>query len=284
HISDHKDAAKVYPANPNPRVEMLTEYAEMTSACSLTVYLGGLFPKTVFVAEPVSNLVHRDTLKDAGATFVTSRALPEGSEFLAATDGWFRPVNFTVGPDGALYIVDYYRKSIEHPEWTSAPAAGHTHDYGIGGPKGRGRIYRVAPTGTPTAGAPPQLGKATNEHLVAHLSHPNLWWRRTAQRLLVARKDLAAVPLLERLARDGPAPLGRMHALWTPEGLGRLSAEPLAAAMRAPEAGLRENAIRLADERGLLPELAGPLRALADDPDPKVRFQLLLALGSAAWP
>jgi putative membrane-bound dehydrogenase-like protein len=282
HISDHKDAAKVYPANPNPRVEMLTEYGEMTSACSLTVYLGGLFPKAVFVAEPVHNLVHRDVLKDGGASFVMSRALPEGSEFLASTDGWFRPVNFTVGPDGALYVVDYYRKSIEHPEWTSTLAP-HSHSPDFHGGKGRGRIYRVAPTGTASAAAP-RLGTATSEQLVAHLSHPNLWWRRTAQRLLVTRRDPAVVPSLQRVAREGPSALGRLHALWTLEGLGRLSPEPLAAAMRAPEAGLRENAIRLADEGNLLQQLAAPLRALADDPDAKVRFQLLLTLGSVSWP
>jgi putative membrane-bound dehydrogenase-like protein len=283
HVSDHGDAAKVFPANPNPRVEMLTEYGEMTSACSFTVYLGGLFPKTVFVAEPVHNLVHSDVLKDAGATFAMSRALPEGREFLAASDGWFRPVNFTIGPDGALYVVDYYRKSIEHPEWTSAPPAGHTHDHGAGGPKGRGRIHRVAPTGAATLAAP-RLGKASGEQLVAHLSHANVWWRRTAQRLLVARRDAAVVPQLERLAREGPSPLGRLHALWTLAGLGRLGPESLEAALRAPEPGLRENAIRLADEHGLLQQLAAPLRSLADDPDPKVRFQLLLALGSASWP
>ncbi len=285
HIPDHGDAAKVFPANPNPRVEMLTEHGEMTSACGLTVYLGDLFPpalhRSVFVAEPVHNLVHRDVLRDAGVSFTTSRA-SEGREFLASTDGWFRPVNFTVGPDGALYVVDYYRKSIEHPEWTSTEAA-RSPDLQLG--KGRGRIYRVTPASRKAPAPVSRLSAASDEELVRHLSHPNAWWRRTAQRLLVDRRNPAAIPLLARLVREGPSALGRLHALWTLEGLGRLEAALLAVAAAAPEPGLRENAVRLAEENPeLLPALAGSLRPLVGDPDPKVRLQLLLTLGSVSWP
>ncbi len=101
---------------------MLTEFGEFTSACGMTQYWGGAFPPQFngvsFVNEPVHNLVHRDVLRDSGSTFVASRAR-DGVEFLASTDPWFRPVNLTVGPDGALYLLDYYREVIEHPEWTS---------------------------------------------------------------------------------------------------------------------------------------------------------------------
>src|SRR5438445_784674 len=74
---------------------------------------------SAFVAEPVHNLVHRDLWSAAGSTFVASRA-EAGREFLASSDSWFRPVNFYIGPDDALYVIDYYRKHIEHPEWTSS--------------------------------------------------------------------------------------------------------------------------------------------------------------------
>ena len=70
-------------------------------------------------AEPVHNLVHRDVLSQSGPTF-TGRRGQADREFLAAGDAWFRPVSFYVGPDAALYVVDYYRARIEHPEWTSS--------------------------------------------------------------------------------------------------------------------------------------------------------------------
>jgi len=118
-ISDHGSNARVYPINRNLRVEMLTQFGGFTSACGPAQYWGGTFPAPFdgvwFVNEPVHNLVHRDVLRDSGSTFVASRAR-DGVEFLASTDPWFRPVNLTVGPDGALYLLDYYREIIEHPE------------------------------------------------------------------------------------------------------------------------------------------------------------------------
>ena len=86
----------------------------MTSACGLTAYLGDAFPppynkNVTFVAEPVSNLVHVDVLKDSGASFTASRIL-QNKEFFSSTDAWSRPVNMYVGPDGALYVLDYYQE------------------------------------------------------------------------------------------------------------------------------------------------------------------------------
>ena len=69
----------------------------------------------------MSNLIHADRLKDNSASFTASRIL-EQKDFLTSTDAWFRPVNQYIGPDGALYVVDYYREIIEHPEWISEKA------------------------------------------------------------------------------------------------------------------------------------------------------------------
>src|SRR5206468_2901931 len=66
----------------------------------------------------VNLLVHRMVLSPRGATFAASRAAgEEESEFLASTDGWFRPVQVRTGPDGALWVVDMYRYVIERPRW-----------------------------------------------------------------------------------------------------------------------------------------------------------------------
>ena len=281
-ISDHGGAAKVFPITTNPRFELLTESGEFTSACALTYYTGGLFTgefaRSTFVAEPVHNLVHRDVVDPAGATFVARRGA-EGREFLASTDAWFRPVNFYVGPDGALYVIDYYRPRIEHPEWTASEFHKHPEQFAEG--RNRGRIYRVMPVGARAFGAP-SLGAASNEALVDALSHSNLWWRRTAQRLILDRRPGDIRPALEELARQGASPVGRVHALWTLDGLGALDATLVARALGDTEPGVRENALQLAEPRLLdSPVVAAAVeaRAVVED-QPLVQFQLLATLGN----
>ena len=145
-MSDHLNAAEVFPTTTHPDRQLLTNIGVMTSACGLTAYLGDAFPppynkNVTFVAEPVSNLVHVDVLKDNGASYSASRIL-QNREFLSSTDAWSRPVNLYVGPDGALYVLDYYRKVIESPEWMSDEAIKEGDLY-AGSDKGR--IFRITP-------------------------------------------------------------------------------------------------------------------------------------------
>ena len=281
-ISDHGGAARVFPITANPQYELLTESGEFTSACSLTVYTGGLFPgeyaRSSFVAEPVHNLVHRDVIESSGATFVARRG-SQAREFLASTDPWFRPVNFYVGPDGALYVIDYYRARIEHPEWTASEFHKNPAQFTLG--RDRGRIYRIVPDGTPVPAARPRLGSATDQALIAALSHGNLWWRRTAQRLLLDRRSPQIAPALETVARQGASPLGRLHALWTLDGLGLLDETLVVRALGDSEPGVRENALRLAEPRlaGLAVLRAAVLARAVVEPDARAQFQLLATLG-----
>ncbi|MBL8178083.1 MAG: c-type cytochrome [Bryobacterales bacterium] len=281
-ISDHGTPAKVFPI-ANVRVEMLSGVGEFTSACGLTLYntaaFGDAFRNSLLVAEPAHNLVHRDILKPHGATFRASR-IPEKTEFLASQDPWFRPVNFYTAPDGAIYLLDYYRLVIEHPEWMSQSRASDKELYAG---RDRGRIYRI----TPAKGIPysrPTLGNASPGALVAALAHDNPWYRRTAQRLLVDRKPAEAIPLLTAMARSHSSPLARLHALWTLEGLDALPAGLILAALSDPAPGVRENAIILSESSAGLPALRDRLIALGSDPDPRVRFQLLATLGSDPSP
>ena len=238
-ISDHGPAAKVFPTTLHPRFELLTEAGQFTSACGLTHFAGGMF-----VAEPVHNLVHEDLVSDAGATF-TAKRVREGVEFLSSTDAWFRPVNFMAGPDGALYVMDFYRLSIEHPEWMATETY-NSKDLTQG--IDRGRIYRIVPqagAATPPRGV--RLGSASNAELVHALENPNPWWRRTAQRLLLDRHALDAAGDLVRVASISPSPVGRVHALWTLDGLHRLDTELIEKALDDAEPGIRENAVLLAE-------------------------------------
>ncbi len=279
-MSDH--SGEVFPITKNPLHQLLTDVGVFTSACGITSYQGGLFPapydSVTFVAEPVSNIVHADIVRDKGASFTTSRT-QSTKEFLASTDSWFRPVNMYTGPDGALYVVDYYRQIIEHPEWMADDVIKSGALYnGID----KGRIYRITPKGTKPVNWTKnlKLGDATGEQLVAKLADANIWWRRNAQRLLLDRKDLSVVPALEAMVVNKNSPTGRLHALWTLEGMDQLKSKTIAAALQDSEPGVRENAVKLAElHLKDFPELTSSLLSLQNDTNTKVRFQLLCTLG-----
>lgn len=255
----------------------------ITSACSPVVYTAELFPPAfrgnTFVCEPANNLIHRDMLVSKGATFVAQRVEPD-CEFLASTDNWFRPVYLSIGPDGALYVLDFYREVIETPLSLPEDIKKKLNLES----RGRGRIWRIVPEGT-KPGPKPALSKASSEELVKHLDHPNAWWRLTAQRLLVERQDMSAVKSLEKLAQAAKLPVGRVHALWTLRGLHALREPLIEQALKDGVAGVREQALRLAEGQvASSARLRSATVALVDDPDPRVRFQLAFTLGEAKAP
>jgi putative membrane-bound dehydrogenase-like protein len=281
-MSDHLDAPEVFPTTTNPDRQIFTDMGTMTSGSGLTAYLADDFPEpyhnATFIAEPVSNLVHVDILTDSGVSYKASRLFPN-KEFFSSTDAWSRPVNMYVGPDGALYILDYYRRVIESPEWMSEEAinAGNLYD-GID----KGRIFRITPVNGKKADWMKglNLGDAPGDQLVKELANPNGWWRINAQRLLVDRADKNRVPALEEMA-SGSSAMGRLHALWTLEGMNALQTPLIKNALKDSVAGIRENAIKLAElHLNDDPSLGNALVALQQDKDIKVRFQLLLTLGS----
>lgn len=237
--------------------------------------LGDAMHGMAVVADIGSNLVHRKRLTLEGVRY-TAHRVDDKSEFLTSTDIWFRPAQFYNGPDGALYIADVYREVIEHP--ASLPPAIKKHlDLTAG--RDRGRIYRIVADGFKQPPLP-RLGSASDAELVALLAHPNAWHRETASRLLYERQAAAAIAPLEKLAIDGPAPLGRLHALYALRGLGGPEVRVLQHALHDPDPRVRAHAVRLTEpwlDRVVV--LAEEVAALDDDPDMQVRYQLAFTAG-----
>ncbi|MDA1315430.1 MAG: c-type cytochrome [Acidobacteria bacterium] len=262
-------------------VERLGGY--FTASCGATVYTGDAFPvdyrNNVFVSDANGNLVHRDLITPDVSTMKASRE-PAEQDFVASTDNWFRPVNFANGPDGNFYIVDYYRQYLEHPEFIPEAVQEKLRmDFRNGDT--RGRIYRVVPDNPAAPPRPkPTLGAASTAELVALLDHENGWHRRTAHRLLFERQDKDAIPLLRDFAAQAETPQGRIHALWTLEGLSALDASLVRAALKDAHPGVRQNALQLAEQ--FLPGLTADVVTLADDASTQAQFQLTLTLGAIA--
>jgi putative heme-binding domain-containing protein len=117
---------------------------------------------------------------------------------------------------------------------------------------------------------------------VGHLSNPNGWWRDTAHRLIFERQDKSAVAPLRDVLQHNPAPLARLHALWSLHGLQELRDADLLRALSDDSSGVREHAVKLSELRlDKNPALLDRVRALAADPDPRVRFQLAFSLGES---
>jgi putative membrane-bound dehydrogenase-like protein len=277
-ILDPSDRGRVYPISPAQATFNRESTAHFNASCGPTIYradaLGGSYRGNAFVCESLTNLVHRRVLEPAGPTFL-ARRVEQGREFLVSSDPCFRPVNLATGPDGALYVVDFYREMVEHPQFVPGELR-EAVDFRRW--NDRGRIWRVVPE----AGLPegrsraPRLGKARSSELVALLGHPNGWWRDTAQRLLVERQDRSSIAALTSQVLTSESPLARLHALWTLEGLNALGEATLARALHDTHPGARASAAELAARR---PGLTGDLLPLADDPEIRVRVRAAIALG-----
>lgn len=264
------------------------EFAEdhFTGSSGGTVYDGDAFPPeyygNVFTGDVAGNLVHRDVLlsvKDSPAIVARRDAGEKANEFLASTDPWFRPASFTVGPDGYLYVIDMYRQHIETP--LSIPEdLKEDMDFLRG--NDRGRIYRIRPAKDDASGQPvSNLKELPTGELLQLLSHPNRWYRRVAQRLLVERHDASAVPAAEVLVAEHNDPRTRLHALYVLEGLDALSAKTVGAALADAHPGVRKHALMLAER---YPELGQRVLHATSDSVVQVAFQAALSAGQFSGP
>lgn len=247
----------------------------MAAYAGVQVYEGDQFPAedrgTILQGNIHDNAVHQDALRPRGSTFVASHR----RDLVRANDGWFMPVSTQVGPDGAVWIMDWYDR---YPCYQNANADPSGVD------REHGRVWRVVHVGNspgkPVPSRPAkdmQLAKLATPELVNLLAHRNVWHRRMAQRLLSERRDPAAAAALQALMRTEDLD-ARLAALWTLHASGQLTEESLVAAAMDRSPWPRIWAARLIGERRLGTEEALlQLRRLARDADPAVRLAVAVA-------
>ena len=238
------------------------------------------YENSCFVCEPSVHVLHEDiisTLVEGSIGYEAARA--GNGEFLAGTDLWFRPVCTRYGPDGAMYLLDFYSQHIPNNELRDAlRARGNAAIIGESGPA-RGRVWRIQ-----HKRARPfeltRLDTASATNLVKALEHPNGWVRTIAQRLLVERGETNVTKMLSTLVLSNRVPYVRMEALWTLQQLHALRETNLIAAINDHHPGVQKNALRIVTERGLplSTNLEKVVLAKAKDGDDRPKLNALFAL------
>lgn len=251
----------------------------MAAYAGISIYQGNQWPAewqgAALHGNIHQNALNLDRLTPSGSSFKASKWNDSG-DFLTTKDGWFMPVNIQTGPDGALWIMDWYDKYPCYQNANADPA---------GVDRERGRIWRVVWTGDQPGKAVPSrpevnmdLAKHSSSDLVKLLAHPNVWQRRMAQRILNGRRDNTVQGQLQQLFANGPTLDARLAAFWTLWSSGQLDDRTLGEATHDRSAAIRMWAARfLGEARDASPRALELLWELAADSDPTVRSAVATA-------
>jgi len=227
------------------------------------LYEGGGFPSgkqgRLFGVEPLQGRIVESELEPVGSTYRTR----DVGFVVASEDRWFRPVDIKIGPDGALYICDWYDQQVNHYR---------NHEGKMDGK--RGRIYRLRPADAKPARAE-DLGRLSDNELIGRLSDSNRWRRQMIQRLLADRRARGVSDELKQRLRSGGGQLS-LEALWGLNGVGAVDDAVLIEAMDHADPHVRAWAVRLAcDLRAVSSAVAKKIAALGrTEPELEVRVQL----------
>jgi putative membrane-bound dehydrogenase-like protein len=278
------DSNRFFPVTD--QVRQVDFHGGFTAAAGHALYTARTYPKAywnsvAFVAEPTGHLVTTFALERRGSDFASHNL----GNLLASDDEWTSPIQAEVGPDGHVWVIDWYNFIVQHNPTPRGFKTGKGAAYETPlRDKTHGRIYRVV-YGAGTPSQPLRLDPSEPKTLVAGLRSNNMLWRLHAQRLLVERGKRDVVPELAALVKEATTDAiglntAAIHALWTLHGLGAhegVAAEAVLEALKHPSAGVRRNALAVAPqtEPALKAVLAaGSLR----DPDAQVRLAAFLAL------
>ena len=243
------DQIAFHPITPN--IRQVDAFGQYTAGAGYALATSNNFPpawrdRMAFIGGPTGNLLGMfDNFRDGSGYQAKNRF-----NLIASADEWFSPVAAEVGPDGHLWVADWYNFIIQHNPTPSAERGGYAGINGKGNAyenpnrdKQHGRIYRVKWEGA-TESSISSLDKASDKELVAALGHDNQFWRLAAQRLLVGNQRTDSVPALKKLVAEASG-AEAAHAFWTLEGLDQLDRDThQLALLRAGNPILKRNAIR----------------------------------------
>jgi putative heme-binding domain-containing protein len=199
------------------------------------------FRSNIFVGNVMTCRIDRDKLEMHGSTGIAR----EQPDFLSCDDPWFRPVDLEMGPDGAIYMADFYNRIIGHYE---VPLDHPGRD------RERGRIWRIRYVGTnnPTPAPLPQqfdLSKDSTKQLIKQLGNPNLTIRMLATSELTDRiGDPAVKPVISMMRKKSSSVWQKVHGMWVLYRLNALEPGILAACTRDDDSRLRVHAMRVLAE------------------------------------
>ncbi len=290
-LPDHQ---QVKPAvkHTRPAYVQIDWVGGFTAAAGSCIYNGGAWPEKYnnahFLSEPTVSLVHNDFLTQKGVTYLASKEKGrEETEFIAGTDLWFRPIHTRVGPDGALYVVDFYNQAAIHND-TRGPKHGANNaavrpdrDHHLG------RIWRVQHK---EAKKLPKSSFAKNDELITDLNSPNGWVRMTAERLLMERGNKDVVPALEKMAKsDSTSSYGRIQALWTAYLISQKHNPELMTAMyNAKDENVRKAVMQLmrnypvpAKDSNKYEKLYTAMAEQMRNPEGRLRLETLMAISTS---
>lgn len=248
-----------------------------TAAAGCAIYDGGTWPAEYngdyFCTEPTINIVHHTRLTPEASSY-TAKRLPgrEETEFIRSKDLWWRPIEVRVGPDGAMYVCDFYNQAVIHndtrgPDHNNVNAAvrpDRDHYFG--------RIWRLDHNGAKKV-AVPNLAKADAAELVKALENPNRVVRMTASRLLVEKKAEQSAPVSKQAE-------AQIAGLWTQFRIGKLSDAAITSALGSGNEAVRRNGALIVEAGGGSDQALGKeLEARLGDQDRQVRVAALRALG-----
>ena len=279
------------------KVRQVDQFGAYTAAAGHALYTARNYPKEwwnrlAFVCEPTGHIVGSYVLDRMGGGYRSTSPF----NLVASMDEWTAPTMAEVGPDGNVWMIDWYNFIVQHNPTPQGFKTGKGNAYESElRDKKHARIYRVVYEGN--AGASPQtleyakrlIGKGVDPNnesqLVAALKHPNFLWRRTAQRLLIEKGKLtsASIDSLKALIADKSVDeaglnTGAIHALWVLAGLNIASDSP--AGMQHPSPGVRRNAVQTA-AGSLVSMKAIAQSGLLLDSDAQVRLAALLKVADS---